>query len=87
MAVNIGLGGIFASLLLLGFWQGQQQWLGYWGSMVSLISVGIFAAVFSIPVMVFLQSRPPAHLKGRLIATMNQANFVGILGRATVPAI
>jgi acyl-[acyl-carrier-protein]-phospholipid O-acyltransferase/long-chain-fatty-acid--[acyl-carrier-protein] ligase len=44
-----------------------------------LIGVGVFASIFSIPVMVFLQSRPPRELKGRLIATMNQANFMGIL--------
>lgn len=78
-AVNVGLGGIFAALLLLGFWTGGTQVIGYWGSFCCLIGVGIFAAVFSIPVMVFLQSRPPMHLKGRLIATMNQANFMGIL--------
>lgn len=78
-AVNVGLGGIFAALLLLGFWKGETQVIGYWGSMLCLIAVGVFAAVFSIPVMVFLQSRPPMHLKGRLIATMNQANFLGIL--------
>ena len=78
-AVNIGLSGIVACLLLLGLWKGQTQVIGYWGSLISLIGLGIFAAVFSIPVMVFLQSRPPNHLKGRLIATMNQANFLGIL--------
>ncbi|MBX3420379.1 MAG: MFS transporter [Pirellulaceae bacterium] len=78
-AVNIGLGGIFVSLALLGMWSGQHHVLGYWGSLIGLISVGVFAAIFSIPVMVFLQSRPPMRLKGRLIATMNQANFVGIL--------
>jgi|694.fasta_scaffold00410_5 acyl-[acyl-carrier-protein]-phospholipid O-acyltransferase/long-chain-fatty-acid--[acyl-carrier-protein] ligase len=78
-AVNIGLGGIAAALLLLGIWQDQHHWLGYWGSFVCLIGVGVFASIFSIPVMVFLQSRPPRELKGRLIATMNQANFMGIL--------
>lgn len=78
-AVNVGLGGIFVALLLLGFWKGQTQVLGYWGSFVCLIGIGVFAAIFSIPVMVFLQSRPPMHLRGRLIATMNQANFLGIL--------
>lgn len=78
-AVNIGLSGIVACLLVLGIWKDQTQVIGYWGSLVSLIGLGIFAAIFSIPVMVFLQSRPPTHLKGRLIATMNQANFLGIL--------
>jgi predicted MFS family arabinose efflux permease len=78
-AVNIGLSGIVVSLFLLGLWKGQSQVLGYWGSLVCLILLGGSAAIFSIPVMFLLQSRPPDHLKGRLIATMNQANFMGIL--------
>ena len=41
--------------------------------------MGIFAAIFSIPIQVFLQERPPLAVKGRMIATMNQANFVGIM--------
>jgi len=28
---------------------------------------------------VFMQERPPTELKGRMIGTMNQANFIGIL--------
>lgn len=78
-AVNIGLGGILLSLILLGLWSGDQQVLGYNGSLAVLLVLGICAAIFSIPVQVFLQARPPKPLKGRLIATMNQANFVGIL--------
>ena len=77
--VNLGLGGIFVMLLLLGMWQGSQQIVGFSGSLLCLMVLGIFAAIFSIPVQVFLQSRPPKELKGRLIATMNQANFLGIL--------
>jgi acyl-[acyl-carrier-protein]-phospholipid O-acyltransferase/long-chain-fatty-acid--[acyl-carrier-protein] ligase len=41
--------------------------------------LGIFAAIYAVPLQVFLQSRPPAELKGRMIGTMNQANFIGIL--------
>jgi acyl-[acyl-carrier-protein]-phospholipid O-acyltransferase/long-chain-fatty-acid--[acyl-carrier-protein] ligase len=78
-AVNIGLSGIFVSLMVLGMWTGDQQLLGFSGSLVFLMLLGIFAAIFSIPVQVFLQVRPPKQLKGRLIATMNQANFLGIL--------
>lgn len=78
-AVSIGLVGILLSLILLGSWHGQKQLLGYQGSLFVLTILGICAAIFSIPVQVFLQSRPPKELKGRLIATMNQANFVGIL--------
>ena len=53
--------------------------LGFAGSIIALIAMGVFAAIFAIPIQVFLQERPPANLKGRMIATMNQANFMGIL--------
>ena len=53
--------------------------LGYTGALIGLIVMGIGAAIFVIPLQVFLQERPPAELKGRLIGTMNFANFVGIL--------
>ncbi|MCA9125913.1 MAG: MFS transporter [Planctomycetales bacterium] len=79
-SVSIGLWGMFAALVALGIWlTGGQHLLGYNGSIVALISMGVFAAIFAIPIQVFLQSRPPAELKGRMIATMNQANFVGIM--------
>lgn len=77
--VSIGLWGILGSLLSLGLWTGQGHLLGFYGSIIALITMGIFAAIFAIPIQVFLQSRPPGDLKGRMIATMNQANFVGIL--------
>ena len=53
--------------------------VGYWGALLGLITTGMAAAVFIIPLQVFLQKRPPAELKGRMIGTMNFANFIGIL--------
>lgn len=47
--------------------------------MVMLVLLGASAAFFAIPVQVFIQSRPPAELKGRVIAFMNQANFLAIV--------
>lgn len=80
LSVSLGLWGILASLVALGLWSGGGQHLiGYYGSLAALVSMGIFAAIFAIPIQVFLQERPPSNLKGRMIATMNQANFVGIL--------
>ena len=79
-SVSLGLWGILGSLVMLGLWSaGGQHLIGFYGSVVALISMGVFAAIFAIPIQVFLQERPPANLKGRMIATMNQANFVGIL--------
>jgi MFS family permease len=77
--VSIGLVGIFGCLVALGFWKGNTHLLGFGGSVVALLGIGIFAALLAIPLQVFIQSRPPSELKGRMIATMNQANFVGIL--------
>jgi MFS family permease len=78
--VTIGVWAMVASLLALGCWQaGGVHLLGYWGALIGLITTGMAAAVFIIPLQVFLQKRPPAELKGRMIGTMNFANFIGIL--------
>ena len=78
--VRLGLIIMIVSMLILGFWlPGGKPMLGYAGSLLFLILAGIGAAVFVIPLQVFLQQRPPAEIKGRMIATMNFANFVGIL--------
>jgi len=55
------------------------QWLGFWGSFATLLLLGISTGFFAVPLQVFLQSRPPADKKGRLIAVMNQANWIGVL--------
>lgn len=78
--VTIGLWGLVLSLLLLGCWTANGKHLfGYSGCFAGLVVLGVFAAIYAVPLQVFLQSRPPAELKGRMIGTMNQANFIGIL--------
>lgn len=57
----------------------SRQWLGFWASMPLFLLMGAFTGLFAVPLQVFLQSRPPADKKGRMIAVMNQANWVGIL--------
>jgi MFS family permease len=52
--------------------------LGFRGSLVALIIMGMFAGMYAIPLQVFMQSRPPEGQKGRMIAVMNQANFAAI---------
>ncbi|MCH8840857.1 MAG: MFS transporter [Planctomycetes bacterium] len=54
------------------------QWLGYWGSLPILLLLGAFTGMFAVPLQVFMQSRPPDGKKGRMIAVMNQANWIGI---------
>ena len=70
--------GMLVCLLLLGL-PGGAQLLGFWGSVPLLILLGMFAGLFAVPLQVFLQSRPPEGQKGRMIATMNIANWIAIL--------
>jgi len=78
--VLLGTVGMLLALVALGAWgPGGQHLLGYWGALSGLFVMGMFAAVFIIPIQVFMQQRPPAEIKGRMIGTMNFANFVGIL--------
>ncbi len=72
--------GLIASLVVVslpGPFHGHL--LGFWGSLVALITLGIFAGMYAIPLQVFMQSSPPEGQKGRMIAVMNQANFAAIL--------
>ncbi len=89
--VRIGTYGLIAVLLLMSLPRsltpeiaadGSRVWphlLGYYGSYFALIAMGLFAGFFALPVQVFLQSRPPNKLKGRMIGTMNLVNWVGII--------
>ncbi|WP_218931992.1 MFS transporter [Adhaeretor mobilis] len=56
----------------------SAQWLGYFGSIGVLGAAGIFTGLFAVPLQVFMQTRPPDDKKGRMIAVMNQANWIGI---------
>lgn len=76
---RVGAWGMVVCLLLLAIPVGDKQHLlGYWGSVTALILLGGFTGLFAVPLNVFLQSRPPAGLKGRTIATQNLLNWVGI---------
>ncbi len=81
--VTIGLWGIVLCLVALGVWVTDENvphlWMSSKACHAILIVLGVSAAIYSIPLQVFLQERPPAALKGRMIATMNQANFTGML--------
>ncbi|MCA9246111.1 MAG: MFS transporter [Planctomycetales bacterium] len=77
--VRIGGFGVVVSLAVLAISTAEGHVLGFWGSFPVLILLGIFTGLFAVPIQVFLQSRPPDGLKGRMIAVMNQANWVGVL--------
>jgi acyl-[acyl-carrier-protein]-phospholipid O-acyltransferase/long-chain-fatty-acid--[acyl-carrier-protein] ligase len=57
----------------------SAQWLGFIGSLPTLLALGAFTGLFAVPLQVFMQCRPPDDKKGRMIAVMNQANWVGVL--------
>jgi len=56
-----------------------RQWLGFWGSLPVMLLLGSFTGLFAVPLQVYMQSRPPKDKKGRMIAVMNQANWIGVL--------
>ncbi|REJ65058.1 MAG: MFS transporter [Planctomycetota bacterium] len=53
--------------------------LGYQGSRVLFVVMGFFTGLFALPVQVYLQSKPPRHLKGRVIGSMNLVTWFAIL--------
>ena len=52
--------------------------LGPYGSALALISVGLFAGFYSVPLQVYLQSTAPVEQKGRIIGANNLINWIGI---------
>lgn len=86
--VKIGAWLIVALLLLLSL-PGRGRWnlLGHHGTLAVLLLLGAAAGIFVVPLQVFLQTRPPATLKGRTIATTNLANWIAIIASAGIYAI
>jgi acyl-[acyl-carrier-protein]-phospholipid O-acyltransferase/long-chain-fatty-acid--[acyl-carrier-protein] ligase len=78
--VSTGLWGLVTTLLVLSLRGGpNQHLLGYYGSYPALILMGVFTGMFVVPVQVTVQSRPPREDKGRVVATMNQCTWLGII--------
>lgn len=77
--VTFGATGIVICLVLLSLPGGPKgHLLGFWGSIPVLIALGFSTGMFVVPIQVALQARPPAEEKGRMIALMNQANWIGV---------
>lgn len=78
--VAAGATGIVVCLALLSLRGGpQQHLLGYWGSVVVLVAAGVFTGMFVVPIQVAVQALPPPEEKGRMVALMNQVNWIGII--------
>jgi MFS family permease len=77
--LKLGAWGITCCLLLLALRFNGQLLLPYAASMMCLAMLGFFTGFLSVPLQVMMQMRPPLELKGRMIATMNLGNFLGIV--------
>jgi acyl-[acyl-carrier-protein]-phospholipid O-acyltransferase/long-chain-fatty-acid--[acyl-carrier-protein] ligase len=78
--VTVGAVGLVATMIAMSLPGGaHRHLLGYWGSIPMLVLMGIFTGMFIVPVQVMLQSRPPREDKGRMIATMNQCTWIGVI--------
>lgn len=78
--VTSGAAGTVAMLGLMCLPGGDHgHLLGFAGSIPVLILLGVFSGILIVPVQVALQSRPPREEKGRMIATMNQISWVGVI--------
>ena len=78
--VTAGAYGMLVCLIVMSLpgWQNGHL-LGFAGSVPVLILLGFFTGMFVVPIQVSLQVLPPPEDKGRMIAVMNQANFIGII--------
>ena len=61
--------------------------LGPYGSVIALISVGLFAGFYSVPLQVYLQTAAPNDQKGRIIGAWNLLNWIGIAGSGVVYSV
>ncbi len=83
--VTTGAVGTVVTLFIMSLpGQDHGHLLGFYGSLPVLVLLGAFSGMFIVPVQVTLQSVPPADEKGRMIATMNQFSWVGVILGAVV---
>ncbi|MEM6654544.1 MAG: MFS transporter [Planctomycetota bacterium] len=83
--VTGGATGIVVCLFLMGLRGGpDEHLLGFYGSIPVLIAAGVSTGIFIVPIQVAVQALPPPSEKGRMIALMNQCNWVGIIIGATL---
>ena len=78
--VTTGASGLVVMLVVMALPGGpHRHLLGFYGSIPALVVMGVFTGMFIVPVQVMLQSRPPREEKGRMIATMNQCSWIGVI--------
>lgn len=77
--VRLGAWGLTLLSFVMSISVGGRHLLDFWGSVPMLTLLGASAGLFAIPIQVFIQARPPEGQKGRMVAVMNQVNFLAIL--------
>lgn len=78
--VTLGAWGISAALALVAITGSFALPVSatYYLTSVFLFAAGAAVGLFSVPLQVFLQERPPRDQKGRVIGAMNLLNWIGI---------
>jgi acyl-[acyl-carrier-protein]-phospholipid O-acyltransferase/long-chain-fatty-acid--[acyl-carrier-protein] ligase len=84
VVIGGAIGAVIALLVMALPGDNNGHLLGFAGSIPVLIMVGLFSGMFIVPVQVSLQSRPPRGEKGRMIATMNQFSWIGVILSAII---
>ncbi|MGE0373947.1 MAG: MFS transporter [Planctomycetaceae bacterium] len=84
--INFGLARFGAwgiTLTALGLtavpWVTTSPLTATWLTGALLMTLGLCGGLFAVPLQVFMQARPPAGQKGRMIGAMNLINWIGIL--------
>lgn len=73
----VGMAVSLAAMAIPGPYSGGL--FSYRQSILALNLLGVFTGMFAVPVQVYLQMKPPPALKGRMIATQNLMNWIGIV--------
>lgn len=83
---KIEMGLVPLGLLGTGFCAGLLAFPGitFGGLAVSVGTMGVFAGLFSVPLIATLQQRAPREMKGGVMATVNMMTFFGIGGAAAL---
>jgi acyl-[acyl-carrier-protein]-phospholipid O-acyltransferase/long-chain-fatty-acid--[acyl-carrier-protein] ligase len=79
--IHIGSWGLAASLTAASFIAVMPSGIGlqFWLLGAALLAGGFFGGWIAVPLQVFIQVRPKAEQKGRVIAAMNLITWCGIL--------
>ncbi len=80
----VPLGSIFMSIFCIALWAVSHSYLM---SMIMLSLLGLSSGLFIVPLNAYLQQRAENHEKGRIIATNNIWNTVGLLAASGVLAL